>query len=969
MRRPRTAVVLAIVAIMAIGTLVWSLFRPTEEDDVAIARSCLQMAAGGLLELADTRTERFLGKVAPETAYCRGGAKALAMSGTPWVDWSNYWATGDVTSRSNRNGFGSHLFDRNRRGIDGALLDLEYQRMELIKFNLFDNRTYEQYSKAGGQTQAVWPEMRLPPDDPRAQNLKIGNDGSQVCQGEQIRFRTLTGICNDIRNPAMGSTGQLFARNVKFESTFPDMELNELAKNRHGGRISLLQPDPQVISRRLFTRDQSSTPDCNHGRGAAGSPMADCAYKKAPFLNVLAAFWIQFMTHDWFAHPQDARNDTSNVLSELGCASELVGEATVPVTPERAAELGCRPEDKMEAALLAESTAPGSFEIGNTERLRRAYKTSRNFVTAWWDASQIYGADERSRRRVKRDPTDPAKLLLIHVTKDAPADDLFGYLPEFGPPCPPGSHSGTDCDPIQPEWVGQEAAAFPDAWSLGLSFYHNLFAREHNAIIDAFRQMAADNPYVDSGLRNPERPDEVITYAQISDDELFEIARLIIAAEIAKIHTIEWTPQLLYNEPLYIGMNANWSGLFGKDSVANRITKSLVKKLGQSQDPKEANQLYSAFAAGAGIVGRGNNRLFPAFLPSWLSWDRWSVANDDDVNGGTNHFGSPFNFPEEFVSVYRLHALVPDMIEFRDAAHDPNVIERRVPVIDAFRGLATAKMREGGLANWALSMGRQRLGLLLLNDHPQFLQNLDLRPRLDTTIDLAALDIIRDREHGIPRFNEFRRQIGLKQLTSFDDFIDERLPENSPERAMQAKLVDVIREVYGQHICDASKIITMAQRNDAGEPINDCLGHPNGTKVDNIEDVDLVVGFHAETTRPHGFAISETQFQIFMLNASRRLFSDRFFTSSFRPEFYTQLGIDWVMNNGPNGKQWEEGKQNGHRQEVSPLKRVLLRAAPELEPELRRVVNAFDPWARDRGQYYSLDWKPREDTKTDQTFR
>ena len=31
---------------------------------------------------------------------------------------------------------------------------------------------------------------------------------------------------------------------------------------------------------------------------------------------------------------------------------------------------------------------------------------------------------------------------------------------------------------------------------------------------------------------------------------------------------------------------------------------------------------------------------------------------------------------------------------------------------------------------------------------------------------------MRDRERGVPRFNEFRRQYGLRQLTSFDDFID-----------------------------------------------------------------------------------------------------------------------------------------------------------------------------------------------------
>jgi hypothetical protein len=60
------------------------------------------------------------------------------------------------------------------------------------------------------------------------------------------------------------------------------------------------------------------------------------------------------------------------------------------------------------------------------------------------------------------------------------------------------------------------------------------------------------------------------------------------------------------------------------------------------------------------------------------------------------------------------------------------------------------------------------------------------------------------------------------------------------------------------------------------------------------------------------------------------------------------------MDNGP-AKIMEKGKPNGHEMEVSPLKRVLLRTIPELAPELDHVVNAFDPWARDRGEYYSLE--------------
>jgi hypothetical protein len=205
----------------------------------------------------------------------------------------------------------------------------------------------------------------------------------------------------------------LFSRNVAFESTFPDLAQDETTRNRHGGRISLLIPDPQVISRRLFTRDQTGARNCNQGQGAPDGGDADCPYKKAPFFNVLAAFWIQFMTHDWFTHLDEARNDTTKIMPSLGCASERVNNLEQPLSPDDIATLGCRVDDKMEAALVADATAPGTFAANGGEHLRRAYKTMRNNTTAWWDASQIYGYDERSQRRVRRDPADAAKLATI----------------------------------------------------------------------------------------------------------------------------------------------------------------------------------------------------------------------------------------------------------------------------------------------------------------------------------------------------------------------------------------------------------------------------------------------------------------------------------------------------------------------------------------------------------------------------
>src|SRR5207249_3489932 len=108
------------------------------------------------------------------------------------------------------------------------------------------------------------------------------------------------------------------------------------------------------------------------------------------------------------------------------------------------------------------------------------------------------------------------------------------------------------------------------------------------------------------------------------------------------------------------------------------VVAGILTKLRDSRDALKSSVLFSALAAGPGIVGIGAGR------------PDWNIANPDHVNGGTNHFGSPFNFPEEFPTVYRLHPLVPDLLEFRQIDNDPNVIRKKVAVVDTFRGKATA---------------------------------------------------------------------------------------------------------------------------------------------------------------------------------------------------------------------------------------------------------------------------------------
>jgi Animal haem peroxidase len=77
---------------------------------------------------------------------------------------------------------------------------------------------------------------------------------------------------------------------------------------------------------------------------------------------------------------------------------------------------------------------------------------------------------------------------------------------------------------------------------------------------------------------------------------------------------------------------------------------------------------------------------------------------------------------------------------------------------------------------------------------------------------------------------------------------------------------------------------------------------------------------------PQGFAFSDTAFRIFILMASRRLNSDRFFTGSFTDEVYTSEGMTWIADN--------------------TMRTVLVRHCPDLETTVAQLPNAFAIWDR-----------------------
>ena len=312
-----------------------------------------------------------------------------------------------------------------------------------------------------------------------------------------------------------------------------------------------------------------------------------------------------------------------------------------------------------------------------------------------------------------------------------------------------------------------------------------------------------------------------------TDEPLFRKAKLINSAVLAKIHTVEWTPAIIAHPLIKMAMNVNWSGLVGEDR----------QELAELLDDRELL---------GGIVG-----------------------------SKADHHTAPYSLTEEFVAVYRMHPLMPDDYAFHSAVTGRLLEKRELNEIAGRRTPAIAERLT--MQDLFYSFGTSHPGAITLHNYPRHLQNLT---RDDGEhLDLAAVDILRDRERGVPRYNQFRRLLHKDAVKSFDELTD------NVEWRRQLKTV------Y------------------------------NG----DLESVDLMTGLYAEPL-PENFGFSETAFRVFLLMASRRLKSDRFFTDDFRPEVYTEFGIEYIRKNS--------------------MLHILRRHYPQLAPPLDGVENAFAPWKK-----------------------
>eukprot|EP01084_Bolivina_argentea_P230080 388153_1 len=149
-------------------------------------------------------------------------------------------------------------------------------------------------------------------------------------------------------------------------------------------------------------------------------------------------------------------------------------------------------------------------------------------------------------------------------------------------------------------------------------------------------------------------------------------------------------------------------------------------------------------------------------------------------------------------------------------------------------------------------------------------------------IDLSTLDLIRFRERGLPKYTTMRKLLGLEEITSYEQLTDD------------AEVIAKLNSFYA-----------------------------------SIEEMDLLIGMWLENgdydvakTR-NSFIIAEIQAESALRSALFQLKNDRFFTSDFNVNTYTEFGLDYVA--------------------VTMLRDIIIRHYPELE-DLINVRFAMHTW-------------------------
>jgi len=433
-------------------------------------------------------------------------------------------------------------------------------------------------------------------------------------------------------------------------------------------------------------------------------------------LSDYAWAWGQFLDHDVS-------------ISEQSMAA---GMAFIPVT---------NPSDPLFTPMgipfvrsgfeLAPNNIPGVGTVMQREQV--------NNITAYIDASNVYGSDDARAAALRTNGGTGAKL---HAGANALLpENTLGMHNDNGPGTTPANELFLAGDIRVNE-------------NVGLTSLHTIFHREHNRLVDIIQ---TQQPSLD-------------------DEQTYQLARKIVGAQMQKITYDEFLP-----------------ALFG--DRAPRATDF-------SYDDSGESTIANSFAHAAYRFGH-----------SMLASQLQLVADDGSSMG---------------------------QIELSDAFFNPDYIKDDPTRIDLLlKGLATQKSQE--------------IDTLVVDD----VRNLLFGPAGSGGMDLAALNIQRGRDHGLPSYNALRASFGQQPAGTDNDF---GAVASFAEITSDPILQQALEDLYG-----------------------------------DVDNIDPWVGGLAEDHLP-GSSVGELMTAIIVDQFVRLRDHDRLFYLNADAGLYTQVGDEFVLN-------------------------------------------------------------------------
>ncbi len=417
-------------------------------------------------------------------------------------------------------------------------------------------------------------------------------------------------------------------------------------------------------------------------------------FKELPVMNLTGVASLQGNVHDWMDH---GKHQTSRE-----------GMFRIPLPEDHPIRKNHGQTEMLIPKLMVDGTRTEADEA----QIRQTYQ---NTVTHWWDASEIYGSDQETASRLRSHSNGKMRL----------TDE--GLLP------------------IGPEGVPD--TGFSQNWNPLLEVVHTLYVREHNSICDMLTKAYPQDQFANWKGKLPEilKPmfgenlPEKLTDEQY-DEFIYSRARLINAAEKAKVHTVDWTPIALNNPTMTDAMYQN----YGQEKVG------VLSKLNEHEL--------------GGIWGHK-----------------------------THMAGQPYAMEEDFVQSYQqMHGLVPDRLPLFDHKTGKQIGE--IPMGATLQANSRKVIEAAGFENVLYSMEINKAGQITAGNHPNFMRDLNIR---GNHIDLAAVDILRGREKQLPRYNEYLRQMHEKPVASFEELVPNNVELREEIRKVYNNDIEKVDTVIG----------------------------------------------------------------------------------------------------------------------------------------------------------------------------